>query len=651
MTALIITLFSIAFCIALYRIRYSSLSVKNKIISGIIRFCIFILLCAAFVEPSFTITRLHDRERTIPVLLDLSASMQLFDTDTVLHRLYAQYAGAIQSRSDKKTSPLLFFGFGDTLRQLVPGEAVSFDHSRSQFPNLMTSPMLISSKKYVLISDGNWTNPSLSMNRLRDKEIYYVPLSIKKRPPHITVDASAQIRGVQTDSSMLLSVTLAGYTPRAAAIDLSVRNRQRQTYHKSLAADTGVITKTAVIPLAMQKAGTFLYEITATLPGEKPAVSTCYILCKVTAGVYTVYCYSTQPSLDRRFLSLAFDRHREWKRIQSIRPAESPDVILLFDWNSGAQELVKRYPRATLAFCGTLPAEQQSGVSITAFHPIIAPELSLPASAASDLPPPSEYIRCKMFPFTIKRTLVSIDTSASTQLFAYPVLYDAFYANRLIFVSALRGIWRWDFWTQASDRVKDSTLFSDIIITHLEELVEYNRNQALFAYPVLSPVYETDSIAFRISVPRSIAGFRDKKCGFTVVNLSRDTLFTCAVRNLFSTDKPGVTVPPLKQGTYLYTCSMVSDTGAMLYSDTLKVMADNSECTISGQNTLLLNELASPITIPEIFSKIISPPEYAGGKPDTIRQTLRINRTWLLLSIIVMLFAAEWIMRRRWKLD
>jgi hypothetical protein len=326
-------------------------------------------------------------------------------------------------------------------------------------------------------------------------------------------------------------------------------------------------------------------------------------------------------------------------------------VILLFDWNSSAQELVKRYSKATIAFCGTLPTEQQAGIPITAFRPIIAPEFPLPAGAANDLPPPSEYIRCKTFPFTIKRTLVSIDTSASLQHSAYPVLYDAFYANRLIFVSALRGTWRWDFWTQSTDRVKDSTFFSDIIVTHLEELVEYNQNQTLFAYPVLSPVYETDSIAFRISVPRSIAGIRDKKCRFTVVNLSLDTLFTAAVRNPFSTEKPGVTVPPLKQGTYLYTCSMASDTGAMRYSDTLKVMADNSECTISQQNTLLLNELASPITIPEIFSKIISPPEYAGGKPDTITQTLHINRTWLLLSIIVMLFAAEWIVRRWWKLD
>jgi hypothetical protein len=650
MTPLFLILLFLVFCFSLYRTWYSSLTIKRKTFALVIRIILAGCLMLAYFQPSYTFITLSDREKTVLVVVDVSQSMALFDVDSLINRkISSAVARGIQN--DLHPPALLFYGFGDSLRRLSANDPVSFSDRRSFFPDLAHTTAFKAIRNIIIISDGNWTNANFQSSPSPEKEIRYVPLSVIKRHPYCRIEAPSSLRVTSADSSIPLSLRVSGYNPRPVALDITVRNRQRLLWQRTIPADSGTFTNAIVISLPRQAPGTYLFRVNAAIRGERSPVATGDILCRVSAASFTVAFHSSAPSMDKRFLSLAFDRRREWQRVNRLHSSFAPDVLAIMSWDAVARDMIKMYPKAVVAFFGTLPAQSLQTVTLSAFRPIPAPEYSSALSRITRLPPPENYIRSSELPYTINRTLVSIDTSTSAYPGNYPLLYDAFFQKHLIFVAAVGGIWRWDFWSQASDEAQDSLYMSDLIINHLQDLVEYNKNQTLFAYPALSPIYESDSIRFKIAIPQSFTVRPNRKCLFTITDTANHTIYNVPIDTLQTADNPLITLPGLEKGMYIYRCAMSGDTGVMYYTDTLTIMANNEEYRVMRQNTLLLNEGATPAAFFDSTASSINSFESIIDGPDTVRQRFHISRSRLLLALIFGLFAVEWALRKWWKLD
>jgi hypothetical protein len=81
------------------------------------------------------------------------------------------------------------------------------------------------------------------------------------------------------------------------------------------------------------------------------------------------------------------------------------------------------------------------------------------------------------------------------------------------------------------------------------------------------------------------------------------------------------------------------------FPDSVSVDQDRSEYMARGQNTALLHTFAQPLddfSEPSLRSVFNS----SAGTKLPVKETIHFNRSWPLLVLILLIFSAEWILRR-----
>ena len=87
------------------------------------------------------------------------------------------------------------------------------------------------------------------------------------------------------------------------------------------------------------------------------------------------------------------------------------------------------------------------------------------------------------------------------------------------------------------------------------------------------------------------------------------------------------------------------------FPDSVFIDQDRSEYLVQGQNNSLLRALAQPL---DNFSDSSLRNAFFSSSAEMkqpVKETVRLNRSWPLLLIILLVFAAEWIMRRVMKAE
>lgn len=652
MTLLFISIIIAAGILSFYKLWKTSLPPRQKLALIIIRIALLALILGIFFQPSFKINRLASPENNILVLLDCSSSMQLFATDSI--PILLSTLSKVSPENDAILRPqFTFFCFGDSLRQLSAPAKLNYHDNNSLFPQFFTDNQLKKYQKVLIISDGNWTNPVPSHSGIRDKECYYLPLRQRTRIAYLHLDAPEILNTIVSDTSWTVPVQLSGFTTHAGTINLRCSSKYQTLAEKNISVDSGFFTETAALQLPSKQSGTRLLELSAHR-GDS-LICTRYLLQKTTPKALSAFLYATSPSLDKRFLVLALERQTGWTVLRkNAITSRSPDAILIFDWNPQAQKLIRKYPKKSLVFIGCLPCND----TVTTSPPQTIPTVHYDfrhlfnMQTRSHFPPLQSVLSCRKAPFTIQRSLLSIDSVSEKK--NTPLMFEALYKGNLILVFAARGIWRWDFWPQSVAKNRNAPFFSDFLIGRIKELVEYNTNKNFYVYPSVSPLYDSDSISLKLALPSYLFNFSSVAVRTTVSNLHKDTVLSHTITSTpFHLQTHPLKIPPCSKGSYVFTCTISSQKGITAYSDTLTVIADNSEFQVSGQNTVLLEELAYPLPslqAGQLITFFTESPN-KGQRNEITTRIIHLRRTWLILATIFGLFCLEWILRRVWRLD
>ncbi|MGD9200117.1 MAG: hypothetical protein PVI26_01015 [Chitinispirillia bacterium] len=582
--------------------------------------------------------------------------MQLFRLDSI-NRII-KYLDTLYS-DNKKDIRLKFFVFGDSLRSCNDLNTITLNDQKSYFPKVYNDENLQNSRSLILLSDGNWINPALSKNRFFNKECYYIQMEQKIKPSYIQIEIPSKIVAELTDKETEFKAIIAGYKNDTLPLSLTLKRNHKPLYQNNIALDSGSFTIEKSFTLKTEKAGISLLELNASLQNDS-ATTNSYSLFQVIPHMYTVYIYASKPSLDKRFFYHAWKQKKIWKIVKKIPQNEKMDLILFFDWDIQAKHLLTQHPHSSEAYIGCIPDDKLIIKTISTFNLKILPEFKLTLSQYfnTDFPPPSHFITAASPPYQITKSILTLDDTKHSYREKnqnIPLLFEAQKNRELIFVVALKGIWRWDFWPKSIEKNSNLFSFSHFLSDHIHKIVSYNKNRSFYVFPSASPIYENDSLDFTLSFPSYLNNIPTINMDFTLISTNSDTMYSLRKNyTLFKPQTVTLKTPPVKHGKYSYICNITTDTGIIEYSDSISIFKDIQELQINGQNKILLNEVASPLPIedlPDLISNIESTQRNNLNKMETIQYSFRFSQSWwMLLSILFLLFI-EWFFRRLWKYD
>lgn len=216
-----------------------------------------------------------------------------------------------------------------------------------------------------------------------------------------------------------------------------------------------------------------------------------------------------------------------------------------------------------------------------------------------------------------------------------------------------KGIWRWDFWPHSSSRNEEQSFaFTKNFGSMLRSLVLSEIANNLFVYPTRSTM-EMDSVRFAVVLPTEIPDASVPPLSIRIEGTDQNAFIDTTVHLKGSNiNTYSAVLPPLPPGNYSYTTKIQNKKRVYRFSDSLTIHLDKSEFMINGQNTLLLKELGTPLVVKD--SKTIRTFLESLEKENSshiVSDTFRIKQTWVLLAMLMLLFAAEWILRRIAALD
>ncbi len=199
----------------------------------------------------------------------------------------------------------------------------------------------------------------------------------------------------------------------------------------------------------------------------------------------------------------------------------------------------------------------------------------------------------------------------------------------------------------ASDRTENELFgFSNALLSIAKELLLDNISDQLILYPA-NALTETDSAKFFMSLPAAVPIFEPVNLSLKIKNdgITVDTAVTYRPTGLNKQPLSLTTLPP---GRYAISATLAAPGVKAAFSDSFTVNVDMSELSVSSQNTQYLQEFAQPLDMTDsvTISAVFDSWERRSAEKNTVIETARINRSWLLLGIILSLLAAELILRR-----
>lgn len=621
------------------------------------------LLCA-FFEPVLKFERLETKHAAIPVLVDASMSMRLFNPDSsvipFLRRL----------DSLKKASPgrlvFKFYFFGDTVREFSPAKAGGFSDLHSFLPATFREKTIRDAQFVLIASDGNLSNLSAPKGILQEKACYYLKLPPALPRPFMQSELISVRESVPLDSPSAAIIQVLGFNVKPRPIQLSCRQGTLPVAQRTIKADSGFYSDTVTLRLPTSRQGRFVYTVSAYNTSDTLR-SALFFSQAVIPQQLRAKIVSASPLLDRRFLSQALQNDPQW-RIIGMESREC-DALFLFDFNeSMSQALASLHPKGVAVFLGAFPCSSRVEMTPAAFSLVSTSIYDTLASRiiAANIPPPSQVQVC-LPPFLrhsriALACLVQAENGGQSRPDTIPFVTVGGFKGHTAVAVAGRGLWRTDFLPLSIARESETPTLMQYVTAFVKEQLLENLRENLVVFPGAPELYENDSLPFTVLLPPD---FYRGESFIEAPGAGNNFSVRCSVDSggkkimdsaytlvgLVQRDRGSFMIPPLGAGAYHYTCSMTLGPIQRHYSDSFYVSPNRQELSVAGQNTVLLDEFALPLPSADPKAVLSAYAAHSLARRATITQNLEIRQGWILLAIILALFTVEWIARRKKGLD
>jgi hypothetical protein len=649
----IIILLAVGLLLSTVRYSRSRLKLSAKILLILLRAGWIVGIALAFIEPVIRFERFESSRMKIPVLVDVSASMQNFSPEASVVP-FLDTLSSLQSKTGGRVS-FEYFLFGDStrIRQSSTSVPILFNDTKSFFPSVLSENGGRLSGDMILITDGHWTRPRRSSEVFPRSSIRYLTLPEAKPNPFITVSSDAP-ETAPADSSFNVRIAANGYVKEKGTLSISLKENGKIIKSGNIDIDMGYFTQTITFKTSNSRPGRRLYTVEAYIGGGIPPSVSSFVH-QTVPRFFTYSTYSARPTLDKRYVTQALQSSDVFKE-----KAQSPDILFLFDWDSAAVKLLRGLPRhAVTVFSGAAPcsssrmAEPPITVKAADQDILINTRLDL-----RSMPPPQEIIICKQPPAAAMKRMLT--TSVNTNIAKtndnrpadIPILFSGRFMGTQSLFCTVKGIWRWDFWPMASDRAENELFsFSNTLLSVAKELLLDNISDQLILYPA-NTLTETDSARFFMSLPAAVPIFEPVNLSLKIRNdgTAIDTTVTYRPNGL---NKQPLSLPILPPGRYGIAATLTAPGVKAAFSDSFTVNVDMSELSVLSQNTQYLQEFAQPFDMTDrvTANAVFDSWERRSAEKNTVTETVRISRSWLLLWIILTLLAAELVLRRMREAD
>jgi len=210
---------------------------------------------------------LVNQKGTIPVLIDASASMSIFEPGSeLMQKLHLLQD--IEQTKKKYGNTFTFYGFGDSLRPIKELSSLPFNDRRSFFPQSFRPKDFQQANELIIVSDANWSNTRIPFEILSDKRIYYVPLSNPKQRPFLQIKHVDVPQTTIVDSQSIAKTEIEGYFIRTDTITVNLKRKSTVIFSEKIHVDSGYNKRTLPLRLPNKELGHYLYAIDVQGAGD-----------------------------------------------------------------------------------------------------------------------------------------------------------------------------------------------------------------------------------------------------------------------------------------------------------------------------------------------------------------------------------------------
>ncbi len=644
-----IALFSAVVILCIIRYATGPLAFRKKLTLISLRIIQALLIIIAFIEPVFHFQRFFSDTSNIPVFIDASQSMSLFDPDSTVIP-FLNKLQQINDLSNSKTKKYQFILFGDSVRNVTDFKKIKFTDKRSEFPSAYDK-LLKNSNVFFIISDANWSN-TVKLDFFSNKNIHYLQLPNFRNAPFLRILRS-DISHSNANSTSVLHLTIEGRIEEEKPITIRVVERETLISEQILNEPPGFFKRTLELKLPAASPGKHLYRISAA-QSDFLYTST-PVLRYITPDKFLYQLNSSFPSPDRRFLSLSLSKHHEFKQNTRGEMGKT-DCMFFFTWDDTTASALKRLkPQGIAVFVGCLPCAKHKTKTLTPVasdYITIVPDdlVSTSNQILQKLPPPSKIMTCPELSPHLR--VLSLSVKNENHSDTIHLLFSTEWNGYHTLVFSATDFWKLDFWPMSTDYSEEQAFsFSELFLKLVKEQLYSRISEQYFIYPSEKP-NESDSINFSISFPSTIpvsykTGIRlsvKDMAGKNVLDTTIETINTGSSRQKFA-------IRPLEGGKYIYNSSIDFKNKKYSFSDSMYIENCNRELQIPGQNTLLLNEIGLPVSLNDITASAENFINENSGADFFIEDSIQLTRNWWLLILILSFLAVEWIYRKYAGLD
>ncbi len=642
-----IVLFSAVAILSIIRYAAIPLTFRKKSTLISLRITQIVLIFIAFFEPAFHFQRLSSNNNNIPVLVDVSQSMSLFEPDSTIIPLLNKLQ-QINDSNGTKSNKFQFILFGDSVRNATDLRKINFNDNRSEFPSAYDK-MLNNSNVLFIISDANWSN-TVPLDFFSNKTIHYLKLPKFKHAPFLRI-LNSEVFHSKTNSSSVLRLTIEGRIEQEKPITISVVEKQRLIGEQILNERPGFFKRTLELKLPAASPGKHLYRISAAHSGS--LFTSAYILRYATPDKFLFQLSSSFPTLDRRFLSLSLSKNKEFKR-NDKESREKIDCIFFFSYNDTTPSVLKNLkPQGIAVFIGCLPCTKYKTFTPAAsdFVTIVPDKLISDSDHIfQKLPPPSKIMICpELSPYT---PLLSLSIKNKNENDTMPLLFSTEWKRHHALVFGATDLWKLDFWPMSTEHSEEQAFaFSELFLTLVKEQLLSRISEQFFLFPSES-TKESDSISFSVSFPSTIPVSYKTDITLSIRDMNGKVVLDTTIKTINTgSTKQKFAIRAIAGGKYIYNSSINLNNKEYFFSDSLYIRKHNRELQIPGQNTLLLSEIGQSVSFNDITALAENLKEENSGADLFIEDSIQFNRNWWLLLLILASLAIEWIYRRYTGLD
>jgi hypothetical protein len=609
---------------------------KDKALLITIRFVLIVAIALAFFEPELSLNRFSTANKSIALLIDNSKSMTNFSPDSTVVEPVNRI---LKSVSVSKKIAVKAFTFGDSLQPHTRFDQRAFSARQSEFPDISKGE-LYNADDIIIFSDAQWSSSAARINKLAERQVYYLPLNANSRRSYLDIDCSFIDSSTQR-KGFAFKTTISGYLTKQNICTLTVSDNNRLFKSTVITIDSGSIDSTIIVPVTNRISGKHLFK-TTLFNSDSSLLAQDYSVVTIPPKQFTYALHSTVPSLDLRFFTLALKKHPEFIKTS---PQLADLSIFIGPWKDIQSTIDKIRLKSICAFIGV--SQCDSFVTAGDHFKIVQNQSFVPVPFTiplSDLPPPGALPSCRPELENVS-TVLYLSNNSNTA--PYPLLSTGNFSSRSALRVGFQGLWRWDFWPLSSSRGEEEPfLFSEYLIALCKEMIIAQTGSDLFTYPDFDKS-ENDSLVFAVSLPSELPLSQMVSVELRLLSLSGKPIHM-SISKLTATGSLHyikTRFPP--DSIICYNVSLKHINKRFNYQDCFINQHANRELRVYNQNTSLLNQFAQPLQLDSDSAITTFFANLSSETKPLIKQVLPLRRTWWLIALILVLFSIEWYLRKK----